>query len=94
MLPAVTYLYSNQILHSELETSLQAAQDRLSSTANELEKQRDLNEKLENDLLSMNKHGVNGDSIPSESSDVLAGLDLGKKSVGTFLDLHTGGVLI
>ncbi|KAF8919832.1 CASP C terminal-domain-containing protein [Mucidula mucida] len=72
-----------RILHSELETSLQAAQDRLSSTANELEKQRDLNEKLENDLLSMNKHGVNGDSIPSESSDVLAGLDLGKKSDST-----------
>ncbi|KAF9051170.1 hypothetical protein BDZ89DRAFT_1154075 [Hymenopellis radicata] len=72
-----------RILHNELETSLQAAQDRLSSTADELEKQRDLNEKLENDLVSMNKHGVNGDSTPSESSDVLAGLDLGKKSDST-----------
>lgn len=44
-----------------------------------------LNEKLENDLLSMNKHhggeATNGDGTPLEASDVLAGLELGKKSV-------------
>lgn len=75
--------FLNQILHSELENSLQAVQDQFASTADELEKQRVLNEKLETDLLSMNKHGANGDTTTSESSDVLAGLDLGKKSVRT-----------
>ncbi|KAK0461260.1 CASP C terminal-domain-containing protein [Desarmillaria tabescens] len=70
-----------RILHSELENSLQAAQDQLSSTGADLEKQKALNEKLENDLLSMNKHRSNGDITPPESSDVLTGLDLGRKAV-------------
>ncbi|KAK0454978.1 CASP C terminal-domain-containing protein [Armillaria borealis] len=69
-----------RILHSELENSLQAAQDQLSSTGADLEKQKALNEKLENDLLSMNKHRTNGDITPPESSDVLTGLDLGRKA--------------
>ncbi|KAG7446277.1 uncharacterized protein BT62DRAFT_931725 [Guyanagaster necrorhizus] len=69
-----------RILHSELENSLQAAQDQLSSTGADLEKQKALNEKLENDLLSMNKHRSNGDITPPESSDVLTGLDLGRKA--------------
>ncbi|KAK0485802.1 CASP C terminal-domain-containing protein [Armillaria novae-zelandiae] len=69
-----------RILHSELENSLQAAQDQLSSTGADLEKQKVLNEKLENDLLSMNKHRTNGDITPPESSDVLTGLDLGRKA--------------
>ncbi|KAK0212836.1 CASP C terminal-domain-containing protein [Desarmillaria ectypa] len=69
-----------RILHGELENSLQAAQDQLSSTGADLEKQKALNEKLENDLLSMNKHRSNGDITPPESSDVLTGLDLGRKA--------------
>ncbi|KAK0225921.1 CASP C terminal-domain-containing protein [Armillaria fumosa] len=69
-----------RILHNELENSLQAAQDQLSSTGADLEKQKALNEKLENDLLSMNKHRTNGDITPPESSDVLTGLDLGRKA--------------
>ncbi|PBK91487.1 hypothetical protein ARMGADRAFT_1106045 [Armillaria gallica] len=69
-----------RILHSELENSLQAAQDQLSSTGADLEKQKALSEKLENDLLSMNKHRTNGDITPPESSDVLTGLDLGRKA--------------
>lgn len=65
-------------------------QDQLALTSTELEKQRVLNEKLENDLLEMNKHkpngvaGVNGNVegvlSPSDSQvDMLAGLELGRK---------------
>ncbi|RDB24925.1 Protein CASP [Hypsizygus marmoreus] len=69
-----------RILHGELEESLQAAEDQLTTMGTELEKQRALNEKLENDLVSMNKHRPNGDATPSDSGlDVLAGLELGKK---------------
>lgn len=71
----------HQILHNELEESLQITQDQLSNTSMELEKQKILNEKLETDLLSMNKHAPNGDITPSESgTDVLANLDLGRKT--------------
>lgn len=69
-----------QILHGELEESLQAAQSQLNVMSSEMDKQNALNERLENDLLSMNKHRQNGDDNPSDSGlDVLAGLDLGKK---------------
>ncbi|KAK7472734.1 hypothetical protein VKT23_000844 [Stygiomarasmius scandens] len=69
-----------RILHSELEESLQTVQGQLESTTAELSKQKTLNENLENDLLSMNRHKANGDPASSESSDVLAGLDLGRKT--------------
>ncbi|KAF5380342.1 hypothetical protein D9615_004565 [Tricholomella constricta] len=69
-----------RILHGELEESLQAAQDQIQNMGTELEKQKTLNEKLENDLLSMNKHRSDGAATPSEpGADVLAGLDLGTK---------------
>ncbi|KAG6894387.1 hypothetical protein C0992_006305 [Termitomyces sp. T32_za158] len=73
-----------RIIHSELEESLRAAENELKSMGSELEKQRTLNEKLENDLLSMNKHRTNGD-VPSSDSglDVLASLDLGPKKPET-----------
>jgi homeobox protein cut-like len=67
-------------LHGELEESLKAAQDKIETMSSEMEKHKALTERLENDLLSMNKHGHNGDVTPSEDSiDVLAGLDLGKR---------------
>ncbi|KAF8236541.1 hypothetical protein L208DRAFT_1450990 [Tricholoma matsutake] len=68
-----------RILHSELEQSLRSVEDQLSTTSSELEQQKILNEKLENDLFSVNKHKPN---IPSESGglDALASLDLGRKS--------------
>ncbi|KAJ7594300.1 CASP C terminal-domain-containing protein [Mycena floridula] len=69
-----------RILHGELEASLQVTEDQLVLTKSELEKQNALNEKLETDLLSMNEHKPNGDMGVSESSDVLAGLDLGRKT--------------
>ncbi|GLB37586.1 putative CASP C terminal [Lyophyllum shimeji] len=70
-----------RILHGELEESLQTAQDQLKNMSSELEKQKALNEKLENDLASMNKHKPNGDATPSDSGlDVLAGLELNGKS--------------
>ncbi|KAJ3814816.1 CASP C terminal-domain-containing protein [Lentinula lateritia] len=66
-----------RILHGELEASLERAQGQLDSTSTELEKQKTLNEKLENDLLSLNK--PNGHVSPSECSDVLAGLEVVQK---------------
>lgn len=71
-----------QVLHGELEASLQATEVQLISAKSDLEKQTVLNEKLEIDLLSMNKHKENGDVAPSEPGglDVLASLDFGKKS--------------
>jgi homeobox protein cut-like len=59
-------------------------------TSSELEKQKILNEKLENDLVAMNKHkasgnGADGNEALSPSGmdsqmDLLAGLELGKKT--------------
>jgi homeobox protein cut-like len=71
-----------QILHGELEASLQRARDDLASTTSELEKHRDLNERLESDLLKIEPHGQgrndqeNGDANPveTEEDDILAGL--------------------
>ena len=84
----MTLLTPVQILHSELETALQSVQSQLEATEAELEKQRTLNEQLETDLLHMDSRkegGANGAS-PSPLNgraspvDVLAGLDIGKKS--------------
>ncbi|KAJ6499051.1 CASP C terminal-domain-containing protein [Mycena sanguinolenta] len=72
-----------RIIHAELEISLQTAEERLASITAELQKQQILTEKLETDLLSMNSHKSNGDLAPSadgDSTDILAGLDLGKKT--------------
>jgi homeobox protein cut-like len=46
-----------------------------------LQKQKLLNEKLENDLLSMgtNDRKLNGDGTHMSAEDVLAGLELAKK---------------
>jgi homeobox protein cut-like len=69
-----------RILHTELEASLRAAEEQLATTAAELEKQQVLNEKLETDLLAVNKHHPNGDALATDAAvDALAGLDLGKK---------------
>jgi len=70
-----------RIIHAELEASLQTAEERLATTTAELEKQKILNEKLETDLVSMNSHKSNGDlTSEGDSTDVLAGLDLGRKT--------------
>ncbi|KAH7911987.1 CASP C terminal-domain-containing protein [Hygrophoropsis aurantiaca] len=73
-----------RILHSELTESLKAAEEQLASASSELRKQKQLNEKLENDLLSMDQHKPNGTSDLSASTsqvDVLSSLDLGKKAI-------------
>ncbi|PFH53829.1 hypothetical protein AMATHDRAFT_73241 [Amanita thiersii Skay4041] len=67
-----------RILHGELEASFQAAQEELNVTTLELEKQKALNEKLENDLLSMNT--ANNDATPESGFDVLASLERSKKT--------------
>ncbi|KAF8210571.1 CASP C terminal-domain-containing protein [Mycena galopus ATCC 62051] len=71
-----------RIIHAELEISLQTSEERLATTTAELEKQKILTEKLETDLLSMNSHKSNGDplTLDGDSTDVLAGLDLGRKT--------------
>ncbi|KAH9935535.1 CASP C terminal-domain-containing protein [Fomitopsis serialis] len=74
-----------RILHGELEASVMAAQAQLAVTESELEKQRMLSEKLENDLLQMEQRKQNGDSGLSDSPrigsmDGLAGIELGKKT--------------
>lgn len=67
-----------RILHGELEVMLGATQEKLEITNLELEKQKVLNEKLENDLLSMN---TAKNEVPSDPGlDLLAGLDKSKKS--------------
>ena len=67
-------------------------QEQLGFTSTELDKQKILNEKLENDLVSaMNKHqpsgngSVDGSGVLTPSgtdsqTDLLAGLELGKKT--------------
>ena len=70
-----------QILHGELEASLQRANDDLASTTSELEKHRQLNERLESDILKIEQGGngqENGDanSVDTGEDDVLAGLGL------------------
>ncbi|KAF7782308.1 hypothetical protein Agabi119p4_1684 [Agaricus bisporus var. burnettii] len=73
-----------RILHSELEASIEASQAQLESVTSELQKQKLLNEKLENDLLSMgtNDRKFNGDSAHMSAEDVLAGLELPKRPTG------------
>ena len=72
-----------------MEVSLKTVQEQLTLTTSELDKQRVLNEKLETDLLSMNKHGSKPNEVAATDDnagaapgdvDILAGLDLGKKS--------------
>ncbi|KAI0031748.1 CASP C terminal-domain-containing protein [Vararia minispora EC-137] len=75
-----------RVLHNELEASLQHMRAELSVTSVELEKQRGLNERLENDLLMLDQRGrANGstkqalDGRDSSEADALAGLSLGRR---------------
>jgi hypothetical protein len=67
-------------LHGELEASLQATKDSLSAKEAELENEKSLTAKLENDLLSMDVHkskAAGGDRTPVDSgsaADVLSDL--------------------
>ena len=73
-----------QILHGEREASLQRAREDLASTTSELERHRELNERLESDLLKIEQHGQggndqeNGDAntVENGEDDILAGLGL------------------
>lgn len=60
---------------------METAQTQLENASSELEKQRLLNERLENDLFSMgaNDSNLNGDGMHTPAEDVLAGLDFAKK---------------
>ena len=76
-------LLDYQILHRELEATLCATQEKLEATDMELEKQKTLNEKLENDLLSMNT--ANTDVASDPGRDLLTGLERSKKSAVSIL---------
>ncbi|KAH9978937.1 CASP C terminal-domain-containing protein [Lactifluus volemus] len=70
-----------RILHSELEASLQSAQNDLASTNQDLEKHRELNDRLESDLLKLEQSRGgqgNGDTSLADDAqdDILAGLGL------------------
>ncbi|KAF4567546.1 hypothetical protein EYR40_006547 [Pleurotus pulmonarius] len=69
-----------RILYTELEESYNTSEQRLMEASSELISQKALNERLENDLLSMNQHGGKpADSPPTDGADVLAELGLGTK---------------
>lgn len=81
---------------------MRSAKEELGSSKEELEKQKQLNERLETDLLQLNKH-VNGNATgpgeksrsatPSKQQDGLAGLNIGSKgNVGGTDDSHTQSV--
>jgi len=63
-----------------LEDSLQSSCKQLESATSALKKQKELNEKLETDLLSVNQENGCHPSGDSEQ-DVLSSLDIGKKQV-------------
>ncbi|KAJ2917790.1 hypothetical protein MD484_g2641, partial [Candolleomyces efflorescens] len=63
-----------RILHGELQESLKNVEQKLDSTAAELQKQKELNEKLENDLLSIDRHD-HGTGTPNGKQRVSAGGD-------------------
>lgn len=77
-----------RIIHSSLEQSLKATRDELETTRAELSKHKSLNEKLETDLLAVDKHAAPSDHLSNAtmSDDALAGLGLdpivGKEDFG------------
>ncbi|KAG8928609.1 hypothetical protein FRC02_006691 [Tulasnella sp. 418] len=74
-----------RILHGELEASLQAATQSLNQNQAELEKQRALNEKLENDLLQIN--GPSRKATGDRQSEATAPNGLGLNTEGSTPDL-------
>jgi len=71
----------SQNLHNELEETLESSRSQLESVSSELEKQKQLNEKLENDLMSIDREKSESPTVDSEHNP-LAGLDVGRR-VGT-----------
>ena len=74
-----------QIVHNDINASLNEVTEELRALKSELDEKRALVEKLESDLLLLDKHQPNGivGRSPSELSlphDPLAGLDIGGKS--------------
>ncbi|KAF8441612.1 CASP C terminal-domain-containing protein [Boletus edulis BED1] len=66
-----------RILHTTLEESLKSTQSELDAARTELFKQKSLNEKLETDLLAIDKRSTNPPSMGGTSvDDALAGLGL------------------
>ncbi|KAF9529197.1 CASP C terminal-domain-containing protein [Crepidotus variabilis] len=69
-----------RILHSELEEHLRTSQERLDQATVDLQKQKELNDRLEVDLLSINKP-TNEPATNDKEVDVLASLDsIGRKT--------------
>jgi len=73
-----------QNLHSELEETLESSRSQLESVSSELEKQKQLNEKLENDLMSIDREKNESPTVDSEHNP-LAGLDVGRRVSTSYL---------
>ncbi|KAG8752038.1 hypothetical protein FRC14_007407 [Serendipita sp. 396] len=76
-----------RVLHGELEESFRSVSEELATCRAELEKQKILTERLENDLMHVDRHmgQANGErpsgrSTPSAAPDGLSGLNLGSNS--------------
>ncbi|KAF8904459.1 CASP C terminal-domain-containing protein [Gymnopilus junonius] len=67
-----------RILYGELEGSLQSSRQQLETLTTDLEREKQLNEKLEADLLSINKES--GYGATDSETDILAKLDTGKRT--------------
>lgn len=79
--------WTRQVSHEDLSLLSTSLEDTLATAQAELERQKTLNEKLENDLLSVNKHNGSASSsapaaekAPGAAPGGLAGLDLGGKA--------------
>jgi homeobox protein cut-like len=91
-----------RVLHSELEESFRGVSEELAGVRNELEKQKVLTDRLENDLMNLgggqqqhpngNAEKASGMSTPSQSTDGLSGLNLGSTSVRDFWSYYANDV--
>ena len=77
-----------------LKASHETSQVQLENAMSELGKQKLLNEKLENDLLSMNSNNkkINGDGVHMSTEDVLTGLGLSPKPTVSLLTMISGAL--
>lgn len=79
-----------RVLHGDLESSLRQTEARILAVTQELDKQQELNERLETDLLALEeaRKQPNGQAAPTaavegQKLDALTGLDIGGKKVAS-----------
>ncbi|KAH7108574.1 CASP C terminal-domain-containing protein [Auriculariales sp. MPI-PUGE-AT-0066] len=82
-----------RITHGELEASLRTAEEELSHSKAEVERQTALNEKLENDLLQLNSHTPSGLNVSETDGGLAAVLkpDTSHGTRGGSINFTSGG---